>query len=1611
MSEAQLQRLISATKAKKKDSRKISDPPEFDGVSGLSIELFLKKLDAWRATAAEDAEGLGTRLFSALAGEAFEAVERLTTPEERSKEYEFDDDDERVDDSEENGFDIIRKVLASEFRKEKIIRGYDKWHELKMYTRSAKPGTGISAAVRHVRGLLVDATEHGIEFNAMLSSFLMIDAAELSVSARAQILGAMQIREDAGEDITIAWTSAQIQAIENAHLVGAHGKPKQALASLRDDDDDDKPRRKKGKAAKDKAKKADKAAAKTVQKLVMKAMAGKGKGKGKGKGNKEPCSHCKKPGHHSSDCWRLHPEKAPPHIATKIKEERDSGAAVVASGGIKKVLLAKLETAIASGDDKATDNLILACTRISMVAMSAAAKQLVSKSRRLALVDEGAEHALCGDQWLLNYMTELVSLAPEGHDVPMMEEMPASHHTYEGIGSGDCRSEYTVKLPFWHGGISEWALITVDVMPDSNQYLLFSGQDKIDFGLLTHNKQAYWVTHGLDSMQEASTTSAEDSPLIFLDLLGSLGDGSRKKGSAIPTFPAVTKKSSDDDVPKVFELTRGELVRIHRAGHPPAQRMLEFLTNDLKDDFVDRKAKMLKELKAIVAECGQCRQYKEYVSPGYVMGMQLEFNDIVTLDLVNIETMEGFWALSLVDRGTLLRRYDLLASNKSYDVAVEYHTGWLRQWGTPRITKHDRGGEFIGQAMTEILEHLRSFGIATPAFSYESHGEAENCNRVLLKSLRGTSMSTRAEARIALATVENCVNNTILNRPSDHGGQFSASQRACGRNTTMLRNLWDSDENPTATFGSSAQVKKIIKVQEEAVEVFHRVTTSLKVRQILKQQPRKLSRPPLKPGDTCYYFRPKDERKNKQESWWRGPAVCVGETLRTVYIDHNGVTVTAKPSAVQGEPPPSGEVSSEPVGDSVEFEIPEMMLDERVERDDLQQVILDTATQVAIEFAEQKAKQKEQSDQPPRAAPQNLVKDLADHNPPGPRNFEGLDKQPTPEQLEELYKKWADEGPPMMSDVVEDKGMQLRSGRRVDKAISSANCTGKLLNHELLAQDVYQYSYLDVPLAQRRAAEKKDLLNWVKYDCIRRVILGDQIPPGGQKLTMAKVEKPKIINGKLDARVRYAPRGFMDKQRWATRTDSPTVGPDNAQVLEGTAAAEGRPSSVKDVEAAFYQGVETLRKGVCVEVPYEWIEAIAADKSGALAGVLTQDQLVRGLAGEKLFIEVAKDVPGLNAGPRGFWKKLEQVMTEKLDAKRSKIDPCVWYKCSENAVQGWTMAHVDDLRSHGDDPAAKVSEHLDVGTADNGDVQEFTGKTFVKQPQGVSMDQQKYVENKLEQVVIGPNRKNREAPVTDDERSAAHASKGKVQWILQTRPELQVRCLVISSALSSADRMYVQHLHDLNKLVRTVKETKHLKRLFRSIPKPWKLVVLPDASLGSKLTGEETKSVGCSVVMLMTDVEGNREIIGADHPCSVLLVKSSTIKRVCVAVFDSECLEAVRGVDLAIGVRDLILETQRGPVGRMANDGEALPIDIWTDSESVVSCVNGGRTPALEMRRRLDIAYLEQCLLLNEIRLIGHIPAEYNVADPGTKVLPPTAPTYRRLVAALYSGIYKGTPW
>ncbi|MAB91577.1 MAG: hypothetical protein CMJ90_19315, partial [Planctomycetes bacterium] len=645
MSEAQLQRLIAATKSKKKDTRgKIGDPPEFDGgVTGLSIELFLKKLDAWRATAAEDAEGLGTRLFSALAGEAFEAVERLTTPEDRAKEYEFDDDGDRFDDTEENGFDLIRKVLAKEFRKEKIIRGYDKWHELKTYSRSAKPGTGISAAVRHVRGLLVDANEHGIEFNAMLSSFLMIDAAELSVTARAQILGAMQIREDAGEAITIAWTSAQIQAIENAHLVGAHGKAKQALVGLRDDDDDeDKPRRKKGKAAK--AKKAEKAAAKTVQKLVMKAIAGKGKGKGKGKGgkgNKEPCSHCKKPGHHSSDCWRLHPEKAPPHIATKIKEERDSGALTIASGGLKKALLAKLETAIASGDDKAADNIILACTRMAMVAMSAAAKQLVSKSRRLALVDEGAEHALCGDQWLLNYMTELISLAPEGHDVPMMEEMPASGHSYEGIGDGACRAEYTVKLPFWHGGISEWALITVDVMPDSNQYLLFSGQDKIDFGLLTHNKRAYWTTHGLDSMQEASTTSAEDSPLIFLDLLGSLGDGSRKKGSAIPTFPAVTKKSNDDDVPKVFDLTRGELVRIHRAGHPPAPRMLEFLTNDVKDECAERKTKLLKELKSIVAECGQCRQYKEYVSPGYVMGMQLAFNDTVTLDLVCIESGEG----------------------------------------------------------------------------------------------------------------------------------------------------------------------------------------------------------------------------------------------------------------------------------------------------------------------------------------------------------------------------------------------------------------------------------------------------------------------------------------------------------------------------------------------------------------------------------------------------------------------------------------------------------------------------------------------------------------------------------------------------------------------------------------------------------------------------------------------------------------------------------------------------------------------------------------------------------------------------------------------------------
>ena len=537
------------------------------------------------------------------------------------------------------------------------------------------------------------------------------------------------------------------------------------------------------------------------------------------------------------------------------------------------------------------------------------------------------------------------------------------------------------------------------------------------------------------------------------------------------------------------------------------------------------------------------------------------------------------------------------------------------------------------------------------------------------------------------------------------------------------------------------------------------------------------------------------------------------------------------------------------------------------------------------------------------------------------------------------------------------------------------------------------------------------------------------------------VEKAKFADGELIGRVRWTPKGFMQRLwkdgAWQmlekSATESPTVHRITSRTLDVVCKMRGLKLFVLDFSEAFFHS-ELLASVEAESEDQLWVEVPAGDvKFKRTNENAAAHELYK--TGGLVYRKLLREVPGTKSAPRSWYESILNYLLDQCGATQSKADPCVVYFTDTHLEHngefdtdlrspycGYAALHVDDMKGRATpemieylSKTLKEKYKVTVKVVETGEVCEYVGERYHEYEDYTEVDQEQYCKTKLAECSLEQGRwKLKSAAATDDELSNYRTTLGQAMWVTSHgRGELQYETSYGASAVNS---LRIGDITRLNKSVRLLKDPRFSYR-----------VKLPKLSMQSETLiravvdageGEQGSDV-------WEKAYGGR-LLGLHQPdtglFATLEVRAGKLGRVTHSSFDGESVNAIEAVDVALAVQYLIAEYENGvQVSRdkrleMLIHGETdpdanrrvLPIQLDTDSKSLVDRVESAKLDSqMSKRRKADVADLQELRWLNLLKRLRHVAGKSIPADCLTKPKVITKETMHRLVTILKTGLYE----
>ena len=332
--------------------------------------------------------------------------------------------------------------------------------------------------------------------------------------------------------------------------------------------------------------------------------------------------------------------------------------------------------------------------------------------------------------------------------------------------------------------------------------------------------------------------------------------------------------------------------------------------------------------------------------------------------------------------------------------------------------------------------------------------------------------------------------------------------------------------------------------------------------------------------------------------------------------------------------------------------------------------------------------------------------------------------------------------------------------------------------------------------------------------------------------------KPSEQPGKAATRKsRWCIRGDKDPDLLQLNRYAPTVTTAVVSIAMQLAANKGFKTYIADLKNAFMQ----------------------SDQFQRTTGRLFYRQPKEGLPGmsSEQIIEVLAGAYGLGDAPAHWRKSLKKVLIA-LGYMQSEMDPCTFkYFGTDHkgnkVLRGIIIVEVDDLLCFGDqmhdEKLAELRQRFNFGKfvelSQEAEGASFNGRRIRAMPEGgYEIDMTKFIEERLQEVPLQKGRSTeKEDLATEEEVAATRASVGALTWAAKEgRPDCAAGASLIAGCLN---RLKVQDILDLNKIIKETKENSTMSIKIQAIPEDSMCFgVITDASYANAGIGSSQGGFG-----------------------------------------------------------------------------------------------------------------------------------------------------------------------
>ena len=474
-----------------------------------------------------------------------------------------------------------------------------------------------------------------------------------------------------------------------------------------------------------------------------------------------------------------------------------------------------------------------------------------------------------------------------------------------------------------------------------------------------------------------------------------------------------------------------------------------------------------------------------------------------------------------------------------------------------------------------------------------------------------------------------------------------------------------------------------------------------------------------------------------------------------------------------------------------------------------------------------------------------------------------------------------------------------------------------------------------VPQEKRNSPEcqqaKQDELNKLKafdtYDIV------DDIGQERITTTWVLTEKGSEVRARLTA------RGFQEDTDFPT--DSPTVQKQSIRLISVFAATEKWTIHTTDISSAFLQGSKMDRE-VFVKPPKE-------------AGL------------ENKLYRLNKCLYGLKDASRKWYMRLQTKLKE-LGFTKSPLDKGLFYLIKDGILIGVVGIHVDDFFYAGTDEfIEKVMPQIlgifKVGKSESSEFM-YTGFMFRQDKEGITIDQNKYIENVNVPQVNVRSFTDKKREMTHDELSMLRQITGVLNWTVRaTRPDLAYDCIDLSTHFKGGSVEELIKAHNCANRMKKNKVSVRISDLGNL--NHCQIWMYSDAAFRN--LNDKVDSCGGFVIFLVNIRDGRTAVIEW---------KSNKLKRKVLSTLGAETQALSLGLDAALGVKTQIKEMTNGKIDlaiRAITDNKSARDAIY--SESVVE----------ERMLRPEIAIIKDMIEDGRVLEVRWIEGKEMLADLLTK--------------------------